>query len=333
MSKPNKYDKPFRTYDEMISLLETRGIRIDDREFAKQTLSNTSYYALVNGNKVSYFGDSFEKEIPPGTSFDDLYHLFHLDDSLNHLLLKYVLYVERALKSRVSYIVSKDFGVYTNQDILFNRDKSDYLSPLNYPSNPKRNNTLIKIKQTITRPNVSESLEYYRNHHNHIPAWIVTTSISFGNTIFWYSILPPNDKAYVCSQFIPEAISAKDKKSLLYSSLMFLKDLRNHMAHGNKLGASSSINRGQQIILNKLSPEIFGQDDIQSDHNQLLLAISMIYTLIDDTNILERFRSEMSYIIQSYSGYDYFCHKDLLQLLHLPSDIIDRMEAYISRQQ
>ena len=44
-------DKPFRTYDEQIDLLQDRGLCITDREFANHALSTISYYDLINGYK------------------------------------------------------------------------------------------------------------------------------------------------------------------------------------------------------------------------------------------------------------------------------------------
>ena len=54
------YDKPFKTYEELLQLMESRHIIIEDREFAIRALENLSYYELVNGYKniFSAFTDS-----------------------------------------------------------------------------------------------------------------------------------------------------------------------------------------------------------------------------------------------------------------------------------
>lgn len=38
------YDKPFKTYEELISIMESRHIEIADKAFATQALENYSYY-------------------------------------------------------------------------------------------------------------------------------------------------------------------------------------------------------------------------------------------------------------------------------------------------
>ena len=50
-------DKPFRTYDEQIDLLQDRGLCITDREFANHALSTISYYDLINGYKNIFMKD------------------------------------------------------------------------------------------------------------------------------------------------------------------------------------------------------------------------------------------------------------------------------------
>ena len=49
-----EYDKPFKTYDELIDIMISRNIEVSNRSFAKNALSNMSYYTLVNGYKNTY---------------------------------------------------------------------------------------------------------------------------------------------------------------------------------------------------------------------------------------------------------------------------------------
>ena len=45
----NQYDKPFKTYEQLLELLESRNFIIDDKTFAIDVLKNISYYTLING--------------------------------------------------------------------------------------------------------------------------------------------------------------------------------------------------------------------------------------------------------------------------------------------
>lgn len=46
-----EYDKPFKSFDEQINILRSRGLIINDVENAKIILSTSTYYELINGYK------------------------------------------------------------------------------------------------------------------------------------------------------------------------------------------------------------------------------------------------------------------------------------------
>lgn len=55
------YDKPFKTYDELIELLKERNVIITDEEFVKDCLSDLTYYDLINGYKNLYSYDENDR--------------------------------------------------------------------------------------------------------------------------------------------------------------------------------------------------------------------------------------------------------------------------------
>ena len=48
MDIPASFDKPFKTYDEMLRILEDRNIIIKNKDLARRALENFSYYGLLN---------------------------------------------------------------------------------------------------------------------------------------------------------------------------------------------------------------------------------------------------------------------------------------------
>ena len=97
------FDKPFKTYDQQIEILRSRNIIINDIDFAKKALCNCSYYALINGYKNTFLSVKGSDKFIEGTKFEHLYTLYFLDTSLNQILFKYILHIERSLKSKISY--------------------------------------------------------------------------------------------------------------------------------------------------------------------------------------------------------------------------------------
>ena len=50
-------DKPFKTYDEQVSILKSRNVYIKNEEIVKQCLTDISYYSLINGYKDLFDSD------------------------------------------------------------------------------------------------------------------------------------------------------------------------------------------------------------------------------------------------------------------------------------
>lgn len=145
-----QYDKPFLNYQELISLMESRNIIISDYDFAKRALSNISYYTLANGYKNIFPIDEDTDCFISPISFNELYTLHLIDTSLNSLLLKNILIIEHSLKSKISYIVSKNYGVYTDTSDISNRTDGDYLNIRNYNTSSARNNILRSLKNSLS---------------------------------------------------------------------------------------------------------------------------------------------------------------------------------------
>ena len=78
------YDKPFKDYDELIKIMESRNIIISDISFATECLSDISYYALVNGYK-DLFPCNEDKFIYP-IQFEELYTLYLILLKLYHII-------------------------------------------------------------------------------------------------------------------------------------------------------------------------------------------------------------------------------------------------------
>jgi abortive infection bacteriophage resistance protein len=107
--------------------MEERHISVPDKEFAIQVLQNYSYYGIINGYKNTFLQVPNSDSFIPGTNFNELYTLHIIDTSLNNIIFKYILFLEKALKSRISYLVAQKYGVYTNPLDLRCLEENDYL--------------------------------------------------------------------------------------------------------------------------------------------------------------------------------------------------------------
>lgn len=328
-----KYDKPFKTYDELISIMESRNIAVPDHEFARRVLNSLSYYTLINGYKDTFLSVPGTDIFVPGTCFNDLYTLHLIDTNLNSIILKYILYIEKYLKSRIAYIVAEQYGVYTDPGDLSNNNPDDYLCRQYYsPSASGRNNVLYKIKNTLTQQKISKSVQHYLETKNHIPPWILVTSLTFGLMIKWYNILNVADKERICNDFLPTPdLSVSDKKEFVFVALKLLREYRNKIAHSSRTFNTEELPvlpKRQLLLLSSgiLTKEEYNRGFGKSDLYGVILSCVI---LIDDNYILTDFLSDLIYTLKKYQSLR-LAGKDIFAILGLPNDIVSKLSYLIN---
>lgn len=334
MDKIMKFDKPFKTLDEQIEILKSRNITINNVTFAKSVLNSLSYYTIINGYKNSFISIPGTDSFLEGTHFEDLYTLHIIDNGLSSIIFKNILYVERYLKTRISYLISEKYGVYTDFHDMSNSNSDDYLCRDNYSrSNGKRTSILRSIKESINSPRKNHIMEHYLDTKNHIPPWITVTNIPFGLTIEWYNILQSDDKTKICEQFISSPnISLESKKEFIKKAFLLLKEFRNNIAHGNRTfnAHTSSVLPVSQLLT--LSKGIIKRSEYNSrlGQNDLFATILSILILIDDPYILTNFYADIAHILLPYKSAS-IAKKSVLNNFHLPDDLLDRINTFLAQ--
>jgi abortive infection bacteriophage resistance protein len=335
MDKPTVYDKPFKDYNELIEIMKQRHIEIDDNEFAIHALQNFSYYGIVNGYKNTFLQIPGTDNFIPGTQFTELYTLHLIDTSLNNVIFKYILYLEKALKSRLSYLVAQKYGVYTDQNDFSFSDPNDYLYARYYSnSTGKRINILKGLKEYISRSGYSPIMLHYINHKNHIPPWILTTNIPYGLTIEWFNILKSDDKKAICDSFISPGMCSDEKnKEFIRKSFEITKEYRNKIAHGNRTFSIDSLPQlpKEQLLtftFNAVSESEYNNKLGQNDTMAVLLSLMV---MLCDPYLITNFRSELSSILMPYHDVR-FNKKTVFEVFGFPNDLFDRLENLAIRK-
>lgn len=324
------YDKPFKTYEQMIALMRSRHITISDENFAKMALQNYSYYSIINGYKNTFLQVAGSDDFIDGTRFEELYTLHLLDVSLNNILFKYIIYIEKSLKSKLSYLVSKSFGVYTDIQDLSNNNPDDYLYNKYYSNSTKKRDTILyKIKECAANPRNNSSLMHYINTKNHLPSWILVGNVPFGLTIEWYSILKDANKTDICEQFISTpALTLNERKEFLKKAFSLSKEYRNKIAHGNRTFSIMQLPTLPKKATLLLSFGILSESEYDSrkGQNDVFAIFLIILILINDSYLLTNFYNELSNIFSSYDKMDIrFNGKTIYEVFGLPNDILSRI--------
>lgn len=329
MNTTTQYDKPFKTYQELIAIMRSRNIIINDEDFAISSLANHSYYTLVNGYKDIFPINPTTGEFKIPILFEDLYTLLLIDTSFSSIIFKNILYIEKALKSHISYLISENYGVYTDANDTQNANPNDFLYRDNYSnSNGQRKNILLHIKDSINADRNNTIINHYKNTKNHIPPWIVVTNIPFGLAIGWYNILKNDDKTCICEKFIKHSsMPIENKKEFLKKAFDLLREYRNGIAHGkrsfNSLG--NSILPKKQLL--SLVPNYISEKEYNSGLGQkdLYSVILLFAILLNDTYLFANFINDCAHTFSPYMHLK-FAGKNILEVFGLPSDLYDRLK-------
>ena len=185
--------KVFRTIQEQISILESKGLIIDDYLFTEDILIRENYF-FISGYRHLFLKSPKDRNFIKGTTFRELYALFNFDRQVRNIVFKNLLIIENNLKSIISYQLSKKYGF---------REK-DYLRPENFTkvSDKQRqlNDTLKKMKRQIRVNGAQHSAtSHYLTNYGYIPLWVVVKVLSFGIVGELYTVMKREDQEEIAN--------------------------------------------------------------------------------------------------------------------------------------
>ena len=188
--------KKFSSFSDQVSWIsDEKGIKIKDREYAEEMLRQIGYFPLMGGYK-HLFRISNTKKYKAGTSFEEIVSLYKFDAELRELFFKYLLQIERQMRSLMSYYFTEMYGA----------EQKQYLDANNY-NNTKRNHaTIVKLIATLKRATTTTDytyINYYRKTYGEIPLWVLANVLTFGNLSKMFRVFPQSLKSKVSKNFEP----------------------------------------------------------------------------------------------------------------------------------
>lgn len=210
--------KTFKTIDEQIEILKSKGLVINYFEEAKEILLRENYF-FVSGYRHLFMKSSKDRMFITGTTFEELYALFNFDRQLRNVFFKNLLIIENNAKSIFSYQLSKKYGI----------KEKNYLNPSNFDQSPEKNrqinDLLKKIKRQI-RINGGQhtATMHYITNYGFVPFWVVVKVLSFGLISELYTVMKREDQKDIAEIF---GVSSES----LVSYLPLLANFRNLCAH------------------------------------------------------------------------------------------------------
>lgn len=323
-------DKPFRTYEEQLRLLESRGLIIEDKDLAIHFLQTYSYYDLVNGNLDALMLTRHPDKFIANINFADLVQIRIIEDRLKNIFLKQILMIEKTFKTVLSYYIASTFGVDSND--------GGYLSLSNYSQTStggriahKSIRTLKEVRDGDVPHPQGEPINHYREDHNHIPPWILVDELTLGETIYWFKSLNRNGQENIIKQLFSLGSShfVSTSQTLFIESIDIMREFRNYFAHNSVL--SQMFSRREldfSLLQQNLTTNILTDNEFASTRrNGLYACYISVLLLSNDFDQTSIFIAELQQSL------------DLLEpgkrtffingVFGLPSDFIDKGAALI----
>ena len=188
--------KIYLTYEQQIEHLKNRkDLIIQNTDYAYSILQKIGYYSLISGYKNLFKPPSSEKYLY-GVTFEEIVSFYYFDEQLRTIFLKYILHIEKQMKSMISYYFCDKYG----------EQQEKYLNINNYAVT-KRNlqnvKKLISLLQKISSlPSHYSYIVHYSNNYGNVPLWVAINAMTFGQVSKLYQYLP-NDIQYKISQVFP----------------------------------------------------------------------------------------------------------------------------------
>lgn len=281
--------KTFKTLDEQIDILRSKGLTINDVDKTKNILLRENYF-FINGYRHLFMKSSIDRTFITGTTFEELYAMFSFDRQLRNIIFKNILIVENNLKSILAHVMSKNHGF----------KESSYLNPKNFVRDSRKtkqiNDLIRKMKRQISvNGKQHTATAHYINAYGFIPLWVVVKVLSFGIVSELYSILQYQDQKEIAEIFNVDIYS-------MVEYLPILANYRNVCAHEDLC----YLNKTQKHIENTKYHKQLGiamdeDGEYISGKNDLFAIVIILKHVLDDDNF-NLFLHEVTYEIDILAG-------------------------------
>lgn len=281
-------DKKFKTLQEQVDILESKGLLIENRDECIDILLRENYF-FINGYRHLLMKSPQDRNFVVGSTFRELYSIFLFDRYLRNIIFKNLLIVENNMKSIISYQLSKKYGY---------REK-DYLNAKNFTNDPDKSrrvkDLINKMKRQI-RVNGQQhtATMHYITNYGYIPLWVLVKLLSFGVISDLFTVLKPEDKVGIADIYDAEVSQLED-------FLPILANYRNLCAHEDILYD----HRTDKSIDNNIYHEKLGilqmDDEYIYGKNDIFAVVIILKYLLTDAEFRLMMR-EIDYEIGKLSG-------------------------------
>lgn len=278
-------EKKFLTYEQQIEKLQNeKELTVSNVPSAINTLEHISYYALIGGYK-NLFKHKPSGKYLYGVTFEEITAFYYFDEELRTLFLKYILHVERHLKSLISYHFCEKFG-----------DKQEaYLNTKNFNSAKKNQKAvgrlIASLEKIVSLPTHYNYIAHYVKEYHAVPLWVTMNAITFGQLSAFYQYMPNEIQVRVSKHF--PGYSEKQ----LHQFITIVAKCRNVCAHGERLfDFRTSDTIPDTLLHKKLNIPLKKGNYTFGKHDLFAIVLSLRYLTENDE--FKKFKASLSRLIR-----------------------------------
>jgi abortive infection bacteriophage resistance protein len=212
------YDKPSKSPEEHLALLESRGLIIADRQKALHYIKFLGYFRL--SGYAAYFQEAGSETFRKGTTFEQVFEHYKFDRKLRILIMDVLKRIEIAIRVVTSNHMSQKYGSHW------------FLDSTLFATAELHEKMLASIRDGIEKNRQDPIIKQYYYLHSEPempPSWMLCEIMSMG---FW-SRLYPNIKSREDRNSIARDFGLN--LPVMESFLHCLTSLRNICAHHGRL--------------------------------------------------------------------------------------------------
>jgi abortive infection bacteriophage resistance protein len=301
------YDRPWKSFEEQLALLEARGMVVGDKTRALEYLQRIGYYRLsaywypfrqfqiVQNPKTKALGSNATNQFVSNTHFLDAVKLYLFDKKLRLMVMDALERIEVALRVDMAYRLGE-------RNIFAYNDQTEF--------HPKFATRKIRGKPAfeawrekyagLLKRSKEDFVDHYRkNHGPDLPIWVAIELWDFGAMSQLFAMMKVPDQQTIARKYGVENFR------VFSSWLRSLNYLRNLVAHHSRLWNRNVVDQPKLPKAGEIEwcDDFIGKPDLIA-RPFLLLAIChhLVKIICPNTQWCERLRVHLQGFPELHSG-------------------------------
>ncbi len=254
--------KPFKTVEEQLDLLISRGLIVNDKEFALSILERINYYRLSAYSLTLRTDDTFHENV----TFHDIYSLYCFDADFRKIVLEYSLHIEIAFRTYISYYHAQQYGAL------------GYMDANNFKDVSYHSSFISELDGNINRSKELFIKHHKNNLHSVFPIWVSIEATTLGMLSKFYKNMKSDDCTFISKNYY--GIS----REYIENWLQVCSYMRNVSAHGGRF--YFSLLKATPVKLSKLQKKYINQESV-------FAGLFVMYKLLPTDELKSSFLSKL----------------------------------------